>query len=187
MRFARLRHKKDVPPARFYGCICDSVKQDVGFIKPSPNIPKSTYSCYNNMLIPLHMLLLIAGATDITRELLAATFLEEHPDWKHLALEDIYSDDGESEAIDEFQMSFSTIVACECVRDARKEAKCPVLITCPTAMMLETVQEEFPKELVCIRIGSEKEWDGQSFHHEVNTKMCSLKQIGSFLRKLADA
>lgn len=133
------------------------------------------------------MLLLLAGATDTTRELLAATFLEEHPDWKHLALEDIYSDDGDTAEIDEFQMSFNTIIACECVRDARKAAKCPVLITCPTPAMLETVQEEFPKELVCVRIGSEKEWDGQSFHHEVNTKKCSLKQIGGFLRKLAHA
>lgn len=131
------------------------------------------------------MLLLIAGATDTTRELLATTFLNDHPTWKHLALEDIYADDGESEAIDEFQMSFNTIVACECVRDARKTEKCPVLITCPTPAMLETVQEEFPRELVCIRIGSEKQWDGHNFHHEVNSKKCSLKEIGSFLRKLA--
>src|SRR3989338_3177596 len=88
--------------------------RDIGFHKPSSNLPKYQYSCYNNMLTPLHMLLLIAGATDITRELLAAMFLEEHPGWKHLALEDIYADDNESEAIDEFQMSFNTIIACAC-------------------------------------------------------------------------
>lgn len=133
------------------------------------------------------MLLLIAGATDMTRELLAAMFLEEHPDWKHLALEDIYANDGDSEEIDEFQMSFNTIIACECVRDVCKTEKCPVLITCPNPAMLETVQEEFPKELVCVRIGSDKEWNGQSFHHEVDGKRCSLKQIGGFLRKLACA
>jgi len=139
------------------------------------------------MLTPLHMLLLIAGATDTVRELLAATFLDDHPDWKHLALEDINVMDGESAEVDAFQMSFNTIVACECVRDARKEAQCPVLITCPNPAMLETVQEEFPKELVCIRIGAGKEWDGMSFHHEVDPKRCSMKQIGSFLKKLAHA
>ena len=57
--------------------------------------------------------------------------------------------DGESAEVDAFQMSFNTIVACECVRDARKKAECPVLITCPNPAMLETVQDEFPKELVC--------------------------------------
>lgn len=139
------------------------------------------------MLTPTYMLLLIAGATDVTRELLATMFLSEHPNWKHLALEDIYPTDGEPRATDEFQMSFNTIVACECVRDARKAEKCSVFITCPSPAMLETVQEEFPKELVCVRLGKGKEWDGHSFHHAVDAKRCSLKQIGGFLRKLVCA
>jgi hypothetical protein len=137
------------------------------------------------MLIILHMLLLIAGASDTARGLLAENFLGDHPSWKHLALEDIY--DPEQAETDDFQTAFNTIVACECVRDARREGECPVLITCPSAAMLETVQEEFPTDLVCVRLGSEKEWEGHDFDHEVNAKKCSLKEIGGFLRKLAHA
>ncbi|MBM3227286.1 hypothetical protein FJZ27_00255 [Candidatus Peribacteria bacterium] len=131
------------------------------------------------------MLLLLAGASDTARGLLAESFLGDHPNWKHLALEDIY--DPEQATADDFQTAFNTIVACECVRDARKAGECPVLITCPSATMLETVQEEFPSDLVCVRLGVEQEWEGHSFDHEVNAKKCSLKEIGGFLRKLAKA
>ncbi len=133
------------------------------------------------------MLLLLAGATETARGLVAENFLGEHPDWKHLALEDIYDPNPADEAADEFQTAFNTIVACECVRDARKAEGCAVLITCPSPAMLETVQEEFPKDLVCIRLGTEREWEGHSFDHEVNAKKCSLKEIAGFLKKLAKA
>lgn len=128
------------------------------------------------------MLLLLAGASETARELLADTFLSDHPSWKHLALEDIYDPVESDEQV--FQTAFSTIVACECVRDAQKESKCPVLITCPSPTMLETVRDEFPKGLVCVRIGKERIWNEFDFDHEIDTKKSSMKDVYTFLKKL---
>lgn len=132
------------------------------------------------------MLLLLAGASDTARGLLANSFLSAHPSWKHLALEDIYETGGENAEVDSFQTAFNTIVACECVRDAQKSEHCDVMITCPAPEMLETVQDEFTKnDLVCIRLDEKKEWDGYPFDHTINAKKCSLKEIEQLLRKLA--
>jgi hypothetical protein len=132
------------------------------------------------------MLLLIAGASDTARGLLANSFLAENPDWKHLALEDIYDPHADEEQA-EFTSTFNTIVACECVRDAQRKDRCAVLITCPSPAMLQTVQEEFSDDLVCIRLGRSEEWSGHRFDHEVDAKRTSLRDIAVFLRKLAHA
>lgn len=94
------------------------------------------------------MVLLLSGSTDMTRGLIVDAFLSKHPDWRHLALEDLqvaHTDVPES-------FLFALLVACECAREVIKEGF-SVVITCPRVDMLPTVQEAFPDDLISVLLG----------------------------------
>lgn len=94
------------------------------------------------------MVLLLSGGTEMARGVIVDKFLADHPDWRHLALEDL---DATQDPDDIIGMGpfFALLVACECAKEALKEGF-NVVITCPKAEMLETVEESFPKETLSV-------------------------------------
>jgi len=97
------------------------------------------------------MVLLLSGGTEVTRGVIVDKFLSDHPDWRHLALEDL---DATQDPDDVIGMGafFALLVACECAKEALKEGY-NVVITCPAAEMLDTVEESFPKDLTSVYLG----------------------------------
>jgi hypothetical protein len=102
------------------------------------------------------MVLLLSGATELARGLIVDRFLSEHEDWRHLALEDLETAEDPDDVIGMGAM-FALLVACECAKEALKEGF-NVVITCPQAEMLKTVEESFPEEVlsVYLRRGTRK-------------------------------
>jgi len=110
------------------------------------------------------MYLLLAGTSDTARAMIVDCFLGEHPDWKHLALEDI---NGESDPADVLgmQQTFMTMVACQCAEEARKEGA-HVIITCPDLDMINGVQSEIKDPIITVHIGMAK--GAQDFDHVID-------------------
>ena len=94
------------------------------------------------------MVLLLSGSTDLTRGVVVDAFLAGHPDWRHLALEDLQVEKNDSAS----SFLCALLVACECAREVLKEGL-QVVITCPRADMLPTVQQAFPDDLVSVLLG----------------------------------
>lgn len=134
------------------------------------------------------MFLLLAGSTETARALIVDEFLSAHEDWKHLALEDIQdveADDSISEEdIFNFQMTFMTMVACECAKEARAEGS-NVIITVPENEMLEGVYNEIGEEIISVYLGHPDEADG--FDHIINSGETSMVEVCSRLNDIIQA
>jgi len=89
------------------------------------------------------MILILAGASGTARELIVDAFLGDHPDWKHLALEDVIEDD----AVDEndgpdMEQVFATVLACETAKDEAEQGH-HIITTLPSPYLIETVLDQF--------------------------------------------
>ena len=133
------------------------------------------------------MLLLIAGSNETARQLIVDTFLGDHDDWKHLALEDIevsMDKEASKEDVLGIQEAFMVMVACECAKEAQRDGH-HVVITCPKSEMIESVFEHFPETPVTIYLGTPNEADG--FDHIIDTRKSSSKDVSNFLSSLVGA
>lgn len=134
------------------------------------------------------MFLLLAGSTEMARALIVDEFLGDHSDWRHLALEDIQDveldEQMEDEDIFNFQMTFMTMVACECAKEAR-EAGHHILITCPESDMLEGVYSEIDEQIISVFLGNEEDADG--FDHIIDSSSKSMVEISKILEEIIQA
>jgi hypothetical protein len=127
------------------------------------------------------MVLLLCGATEMSRGVIVDQFLADHPDWRHLALEDLQANEDPDDVIG-MGAFFALLVACECAKDALKEGY-NVVITCPAAEMIETVQQSFPKELKSVYLGKSAR-AAQRFDHMIDTRRQSVGETCSLLHGL---
>lgn len=134
------------------------------------------------------MFLLLAGSSEMARALIVDEFLGSNSDWRHLALEDIQDvemdEDMEDEDIFNFQMTFMTMVACECAKEAR-QAGHHILITCPESEMLEGVYSEIDEPIISVFLGSEEDADG--FDHVIDSSSKSMVEISKILDEIIQA
>lgn len=128
------------------------------------------------------MVLLLSGGTAFSRGVIVDTFLSDHPDWRHLALEDL---DQTQDPDDIIGMGpfFALLVACECAKEALKEGY-SVVITCPAAEMLDTVQESFPKDLTSVFLGRTKA--KAAYDRVIDTSRQSVGETCSVLHDLVE-
>lgn len=129
------------------------------------------------------MLLLIAGAPETAQALIADAFLADHPDWRHLPLEDIWDPEADSEEA-EGAMAFSLLIACQALQETMDEGVEHVLITCPTPAMLPTLEEKFPDKITRVQIGTDEKWNVTAFHHVLDTPNASVRDICTTLTAL---
>ena len=128
------------------------------------------------------MVLLLSGATEITRGLIVDAFLANHPDWRHLALEDLNTPEDQEDVIG-MGAFFALLVACECAKEALKEGY-DVVITCPSADMLPTVEESFPEELKSVYLGKKVRALKKDYDHVIDTSRQSVDETCSVLHEL---
>ncbi|MDD5751267.1 MAG: hypothetical protein PHS73_01980 [Candidatus Peribacteraceae bacterium] len=127
------------------------------------------------------MVLLLTGATEMSRGVIVDRFLTDHPDWRHLALEDLNTQEDEDDVIG-MGAFFALLIACECAKEALKEGY-NVVITCPSADMIQTVEESFPKELKSVYLGRSQR-AAERFDHTIDTRKQSVGETCSVLHKL---
>jgi len=127
------------------------------------------------------MVLLLTGATEMSRGVIVDRFLADHPDWRHLALEDLNTQEDKEDVIG-MGAFFALLIACECAKEALKEGY-NVVITCPSADMIQTVEESFPKELKSVYLGRSQR-AAQRFDHTIDTRKQSVGETCSLLHRL---
>ncbi|PIR54265.1 hypothetical protein COU75_01745 [Candidatus Peregrinibacteria bacterium CG10_big_fil_rev_8_21_14_0_10_42_8] len=134
------------------------------------------------------MFILLAGSTEMARALIVDEFLGNHSDWRHLALEDIQ--EPETDAMEEdddifgFQMSFMTMVACECAKE-ETEAGHHVIITCPDSDMLPGIYAEIDEPIVSVFLGDSS--DAEGFDHVIDSASQSMVEISKTLDQIIQA
>lgn len=117
----------------------------------------------------------------MARGLIVDEFLSGHPDWRHLALEDLKNAQDEDDVIGMGEF-FALLIACECAKEALKEGF-NVVITCPSAHMIDTVQESFPKELTSVYLGRSLKAQ-KTFDHVIDTKSQSASAASELLHSI---
>ncbi len=135
------------------------------------------------------MILFLTGSTETARQLIVDAFLDTHKDWRHLALEDALED---LDSIDEevsFQDVFAVILACDVGKDQMNDEDIHLLITSPSAYLLETVQEQFQDEddFTTVHLGDPPEGFEHDFEHILETKNKPAGDIAKRLGSIADA
>lgn len=131
--------------------------------------------CYTEVMI-----LLIAGASETARMLLAEKFLAAHADWKHLALEDLREEGEWNDDID-IQDLFGTMVACDCATEEHENGA-NVLVTCPSLELMKTVVDALPDNMTTVYMGANAV--GWTFDHQIDTTESSTNETYSFLESL---
>lgn len=127
------------------------------------------------------MILLIAGASETARMLLADKFLSAHADWKHLALEDLREDAEWTDEDIDMQDIFGTMVACECAVE-EYELGAHVLVTCPSLELMKTAVDALPENMVTVYMGAQAV--GWTFDHQIDTTESSANETCAFLESL---
>lgn len=132
------------------------------------------------------MYLIVAGSTETVRALVVDEFLNNHEDWRHLALEDIQDVElEEHEDVIGFQETFMTMVACDCARQARAEGN-HVIITCPDLDMLHNVYDELDDVIKSVFVQSAGE-EVQDFDLVIDGSESSMTAICKQLEELIEA
>lgn len=131
------------------------------------------------------MVLLLSGATEVARGLIVDEFLTAHPDWRHLALEDLDTVEDQDDVIG-MGAFFALLVACECAKEALKEGY-NVVITCPSAHMLDAVRESFPEDLTAVYLGKKLAALKKQFDHVIDTSKQSVSETCTVLHELIAA
>jgi hypothetical protein len=128
------------------------------------------------------MILLLSGASETARSLVVDKILDQHKDWKHLALEDLRENEvWEDEEDVTLEDVFGTMIACDCAKDVQKEG-CHIVITSPSSYLISTVQDAFDNAAVTVHMG--KAEDPEDFTHVLDPKKTSLNETHAFLEEL---
>lgn len=105
------------------------------------------------------MIVLLAGAPEIARRMLAEKFVREHDDWKHLPLErveqltkmqQIDAEDGDPMLIQ---------IACHCAREIGEQGNHVILSHPSGTNEVELMREEFGKDFIAFHLGRVNEED----------------------------
>lgn len=127
------------------------------------------------------MILLVAGASETARLVLAEKFLADHPDWKHLALEDLREDEPWDDEIT-MQDMFGTMVACDCAIEEHDKGS-HVLVTCPSLELVNTALDALPDHTKTIYMGAEAV--GMEFDEQIDTTESSTNETLEVLGAMA--
>ncbi len=140
------------------------------------------------------MLLLLTGDASVGKDALITEFLNRHPAWRYMAVEEsataeFVPEGGEEEpAIDLDMTEFYVNIACQCAQELRKEdlhlvASC-ARIPLPLQQFL---REELGREFVAAHIGHEEELpqsERSLYHCTVNSSTKTLKETLTILDRL---
>lgn len=140
------------------------------------------------------MLLVIAGPHNIGKDALITEFLNRHPAWRYMAVEEsataefVPEDEDGGAAIDLDMTEFYVNIACQCAQELRKEdlhlvASC-ARIPLPLQQFL---QEELGQEFVAAHIGHEEELPQSErplYNCTVNSSTQTLKETLTILDRL---
>ena len=140
------------------------------------------------------MLLLLTGDASVGKDTLITEFLNRHPAWRYMAVEEsatgeFVPEGGEEEpAIDLDMTEFYVNIACRCAQELRKEdlhlvASC-ARIPLPLQQFL---REELGREFVAAHIGHEEELpqaERSLYHCTVNSSTKTLKETLTILDRL---
>ncbi len=108
-----------------------------------------TMVCYTET----QMYLLLVGSTDTARAVVTEAFLKGHPDWKHLALEDITEEEPDDDDVLGMQQTFMVMVACQCAKDECEQGF-SILITCPSTDLVDAVCGEIQEDIITVYLGN---------------------------------
>lgn len=137
------------------------------------------------------MLLLLTGDSSIGKDALITEFLNRHPAWRYMAVEEsamaeFVPEDGEA-AIDLDMTEFYVNIACQCAQELRKEdlhlvAAC-VRIPFPLQQFL---REKLGREFVAAHIGHEEELpqSERPLYCTVDSSTKTLKETLTILDRL---
>jgi len=131
------------------------------------------------------MILLLSGASETARAVVVDKILDDHKDWKHLALEDLREDGEWVEEEIGMEEVFGTMIACDCAKD-EQEGGFHIIISSPSVYLIETVRSAFNEQITTVHMGKEGDGD-ETFSHVLNPRSHSAKDTHVFLEKLIAA
>ena len=119
------------------------------------------------------MIIALAGSTGTARELIVDSFLGNHADWRHLAIEDIIEDDAiDPEDGADMGQLFGVMVACEAAQGEVNEGY-SVIITLPAHILIKTVLDQF-EDAVCVSLGDPLSDTEELFEHIIDSSSQSV-------------
>lgn len=133
------------------------------------------------------MVLLLEGTTDTARAVLAESIMRDHPEWRHLAIEELVDtsplfalleDDTQREAL-------LVTVACQCAQELREEGLHTILSYSKAPHLLEFMRETLGEEFVAIHLGPgyEEEY-ALLFDHAFDTTAHSTRMIRAKIKEI---
>lgn len=114
------------------------------------------------------MILVLAGSSGTARELIVDAFLGDHPDWRHLALEDVIDDDSvDPEDGPDMEQVFATVLACETAKDEAEQGH-HIIVTLPSPFLSETVLDQFD-DAATVFLGKAPDEVADMFEHMMDS------------------
>ncbi|MBI1934510.1 hypothetical protein HYS30_02480 [Candidatus Peregrinibacteria bacterium] len=140
------------------------------------------------------MLLVIAGPTSIGKDALITEFLNRHPEWRYMAVDEsataeFLPENGvEEESVDLDMTEFYVSIACQCAQELRKE-KLNLVAACERLPLplQDFLQEEMGQEFRAAHIGRADELlksEHSSYHCVINSSVQTLKETLTILDRL---
>lgn len=139
------------------------------------------------------MLLVIAGPKSTGKDALITEFLNRHPAWRYMAVDEtaqaeFLPAEEEEISVDLDMTEFYMSIACQCTQELKKEdlhlvTACPVL---PVPLQ-EFLREELGKEFLAAHIGHEDELPQSErplYHCTINSSVKTLKETLTILDRL---
>ena len=139
------------------------------------------------------MLLVIAGPPSIGKDALITEFLNRHPEWRYMAVDEaaqaeLVPEEEEDMSIDVDMTEFYVSLACQCAQELRKE-KLNLIAACERLPLpiQDFLQEEMGREFRAAHIGHEDELpksERSSYHCTINSSVQTLKESLTILDRL---
>lgn len=139
------------------------------------------------------MLLLLTGDSSVGKDALITEFLNRHPAWRYMAVEEAATaefvpEGGEGEeAIDLDMTEFYVNIACQCAQELRKEDLHLVAACARISLPLQQfLREELGREFVAAYIGHEEELpqSERPLYCTVDSSTKTLKETLTILDRL---
>ena len=141
------------------------------------------------------MLLVIAGPSSIGKEALITEFLNRHPEWRYMAVDEAAEaeflpeeEKEEGMSIDVDMTEFYMSIACQCAQELRKE-RIHLVTACDhlSLSLQEFLREELGKEFLATHVGHEDELPPSErpfYHCTINSSVKTLKETLTILDRL---
>lgn len=140
------------------------------------------------------MLLVIAGPQSIGKDALITEFLNRHPEWRYMAVDEtgqaefLPEEEEEDLSVDLDMTEFYMNIACQCTQELKKDdlhlvTACPEL---PVSLQ-EFLREELGKEFLAAHVGHEEELPKSErpfYHCTINSSIKTLKETLTILDRL---